>query len=531
MSGFAGLGTLLRLGLRRDRILIPVSVLALVVLAVESAQATIELYPTDASKLEAIQTLLSPTIVAMYGPVANTTDLDSFAVFKTLLLGGIALAIVAFAIVRRHTRTEEEAGRTELLGAGVVGRRAPLTAAVLLAAGTTVLTGVLAAVGLTAIGLGAAGSWAFGVAWICIGLSFTGITALAAQLTTTTRGCAAWTMGALGVAYVLRAIGDTATGPASALTWLSPLGWAEQIGVFGANRFAVALLPIAFSIAMIAAAYVILDRRDLGAGILPERPGPASADPGLRSPLALAWRLQRGALLGWAVGFAALGLVLGGLATSVNDMLSSPQMADLLKKLAVGGSTLTDVYLSTELQFMAIGAAAYGISAALRLRSEEVDLHTEQLLATSVTRRSLLASHSMVALLGSAALMLLVGFTAALSYGATGYGVGAALSHLMPSALATIPPVWVCVGLALAIFGSMPKVVYLAWGLLAAFVVVGEFGSVLSLPQPVIGLSPFDHGQVAPGGTFGVGPLLALLAVAAGLYALASAGFRRRDLA
>ena len=43
----AGFSHLLRLAWRRDRILIPSSVLGLVVLAVGSAQATLALYPTD----------------------------------------------------------------------------------------------------------------------------------------------------------------------------------------------------------------------------------------------------------------------------------------------------------------------------------------------------------------------------------------------------------------------------------------------------------------------------------------------------
>ena len=54
-------------------------------------------------------------------------------------MGSVFVGLLAFAIVRRHTRVEEEDGRLELVGAGAVGRQAPLTAAVLLAIATTVL--------------------------------------------------------------------------------------------------------------------------------------------------------------------------------------------------------------------------------------------------------------------------------------------------------------------------------------------------------------------------------------------------------
>jgi ABC-2 type transport system permease protein len=531
MSGYAGTGALLKLALRRDRIVVPLSVLGLVAFAGGSAKSTVDLYQGQ-NAIDAARALLaSPAIVGMYGPISNPDNPDSFAIFKTLLLGSVCIALLAIVLVRRHTRTEEEAGRTELVGAGTVGRRAPLTAAVILALGTVLVSSALAAVSLIGAGLGSSGSWAFGVAWATSGLTFTGIAAVAAQLTTTTRGAGAWAFGALGVSYLLRAVGDTASGAASWLTWLSPLGWAEKIEVFGANRVVVAVLPVAVTIALVALAFALQERRDFGAGLLPSRPGPAQAAPGLRSPWALAWRLQRASLVGWVIGFAVVGTVLGGVAGSVASIASSEQMQDLLRKLGGNAATLTDTFISTELQFLAIGAAAYGISAALRLRSEENDLHTEQVLATSTRRWTVLASHSVIALLGSALLMLVLVLTLAVGTSSQYGGVGAALGHLLPSALATIPPIWVCVGLALAIFGSAPRIVYVAWALLAAFVVLGEFGPLFNLPQPVVDVSPFVHAVVLPGSTVVALPLLVLLAIAAALVVLAQTTFRRRDIA
>jgi ABC-2 type transport system permease protein len=529
MSGYAGTGALLKLALRRDRVVIPLSVLGLVVLAGGSAKSTVDLYQGQDAIDAARALLTSPALIGMYGPIANPENPDSFAIFKTLLLGAVGISLLAIVLVRRHTRTEEEAGRTELVGAGVVGRRAPLTAAVLLSTGTVLVTSALAALSLIGSGLGARGSWAFGAAWAVAGLTFTGVAAVAAQLTTTTRGAGAWAFGALGVSYLLRAIGDTSSS-VSWLTWLSPLGWAEKIEVFGEDRFLVVVLPVVVTLALVALAYALQERRDFGAGLLPSRPGPAEAAPILRSPWALAWRLQRANLLGWVIGFAIIGTVLGGVAGSVASLAGGEQMQDFLRKLGGNASSLTDTFISTELQFLAIGAAAYGISAALRLRSEENDLHTEQVLATSTRRWTVLASHSVIALLGSALLMLVLAVSLALGTRTLYGGFGSALGHLLPSALATIPPVWVCVGLALAIFGSAPKIVYVAWALLALFVVVGEFGPLFNLPQPVIDVSPFVHAVVLPGSSIVALPLVVLLAIAAALMVLAQTMFRRRDI-
>ena len=50
------------------------------------------------------------------------------------------------------------------------------------------------------------------------------------------------------------------------------------------------------------------------------------------------------------------------------------------------------------------------------------------------------------------------------------------------------------------IFGGRPRAVGAAWGILAAFLLLAEFGPLLGLPTAVIDLSPFSHGSVVPGG-------------------------------
>lgn len=531
MSTYTGTAALVRLALRRDRILLPLGVVGLVALAAGSAKATLDLYTDPTAAVTAVQAINdSPALRALYGPVADPSNPDSAAIFKTLVMGAIFIALFAYALVRRHTRTEEEAGRTELLSAGVLGRRATLTAAVVVASAAVLLTAVVTTLGLIGSGLGAAGSVAFGVAWALVGLTFVGITAVAAQLTEGARGCAGIVLGVLGLSYLLRAVGDTSSS-LSWLTWLSPIGWAEKVQAFGADRLWVGLIGLVVTVLLVGVAFGLLHRRDIGAGLLPARPGPASAAASLSSPWALAWRLQRGTLLAWALGYLLLGLVLGGVATSVGSFVDSPDVEDMLRQMGGDSANLTDVFLSTELHFLAVGAAAYGISAALRLRSEETALHSEQLLATTVSRRALLSSHSVIALAGSALLMALLGLAMAVSFGSqSSQGVASAIGHLMPAALSVVPSVWVCVGLALVLFGSMPRWVLVAWGLLTAFLVLGEFGGLIGLPDAVIGVSPFAHGSIVPGAALQGTPLVVLLAIAAVLVAASLAGFRRRDV-
>ena len=525
--------TLLRLALRRDRVLIPSVTAALVVLVVSSAQATFALYSAqDTAKLarDVAGVAGNPAFTAMYGPIAMPPSLDAFAVFKTVMMGAIFLAIATVSIVRRHTRTEEEEGRFELIGAGVVGRYAPLAAACLAALILVVLTCTLNALGMLALGMDPAGTTAFVLGWFGVGLTMTAVAAVAAQLTATARGCTTIALATLGLFFGLRAIGDSVDG-AAWLGWLSPLGWLVKLQPYGGNRFGVLLLPLVVSVALFALAVALLQRRDLGAGLVAERPGPDRAGRWLGSSLGLAWRLQRGSLLTWTVAMILVGGLVGSLAASVESMLRDPATQDMLRRLSGSDVTdLTSLFLSAEFTFVGLAIAGYGIAATLRLRGEERDDHTEPVLATATSRWQFLGSHLVIALLGSTWLAAVLGAVVGLLRGLATGDLGGQLATMLGAALAPLPAVWVCVGLTTLIFGLVPQWTSTAWILLVAFVVVGEFGELLGLPEVVRRLSPFAHLPALPGGVITVLPLTTLAAVAVLTLTGGSTGFRRRDV-
>ena len=83
---------------------------------------------------------------------------------------------------------------------------------------------------------------------------------------------------------------------------------------------------------------------------------------------------------------------------------------------------------------MGVLAAAFGVSAANHLRSEESAGHTEALLATATTRIRWASSHFVFALAGVAVLMLLAGVS---------IGAGAAVAVRTPGWWAAAPwPPW-----------------------------------------------------------------------------------------
>ncbi len=530
MSSLVGTGALVRLALRRDRILLPVFIVIVAAMVAASAYATAELYPTAESRATAVAVINTATsTLAMFGPIHDETSLGALATFKIGIMGAIALAVLSLILVVRHTRAEEETGRLEMLGATVVGRQAPLTAALLVAGGTSIVTGLVTGISMIAVGLPAGGSVVIGLGFACLGIAFAAVAALTAQLTKSARTASGMAGGVLGFSYLLRAIGDASAGNGLAwVSWLSPVGWWQKTRPFASDRWWMLALLLVFALAVCVVAYMLAARRDFAAGLLPERRGPAFASKSLGTPLALAWRLQRGTFAAWAVIFVLAGLVVGGLTSSVDDFLTSPQALEFIEKLG-GVQSISDAFLAVELGFMGVFLSIFGMQAVLRLRSEESAMRAEPMLATAVSRITWALSHVTIAVVGTAVLALLMGLSAGATSAAQ-IGDSGQLGRVVVGALVQLPAVWVVTGIAVAAFGLAPKQIVIGWIALVGFVLLGEFGALFSLNQTVMDISPFAHTPRLPGGEFSLVPLVALTAIAAGLMAAGLGGFRRRDV-
>ncbi|MFZ0323389.1 MAG: ABC transporter permease [Actinomycetes bacterium] len=531
MKQLTGTWSMTRLALRRDRVMVPAWAAVFVLSIVSSAYATVGLYPDPASRTKAASAVNDiPALVALYGRIWDPTSLGALSIMKLSGLVAALLAVFAVMLVVRHTRAEEENGRLELLGSTVLGRRAALTAALMVAAGSMLLIGVLTAVGQTTAGLPAAGSWAFGLALATTGMSYAAVAAVTAQLTIGARSAIGAALTVLAVTYVLRAVGDVAgdADGSAVWSWMSPVGWGQQVRPYAGDRWWVLIIPVVFCSVTFWLAYVLASRRDLGAGLLPDRPGPAQAAPWMSSPLALAWRLQRAVLLGWAVAYVILGLVFGAIASDVGTMLDSPQAQDMITRLG-GTHVLTDAFMAMELSISGFITAAFGISAAMRLHAEESTGHAEPVLAVAVPRNTWLTSHVVIAVAGTTVLTLLLGVSAGVA-NAVQLGSTDRLWAVVGGALVQLPAVWVMTGLTVFLFGYAPRLVVAAWAALVGFILVEEIGALLELPLWLQRLSPFAHLPKLPGADMSWPPLILVLAVAVVLVALGALGFSRRDL-
>ncbi|GIJ54710.1 ABC transporter permease [Virgisporangium aurantiacum] len=536
MTATTGLGQLSRLAVRRDRLVLPLWMIGLAAFTA----ATTALWANDFSDTA---DLVRETRAAAGSPgirllgLASGPSLGAYAMVRNFVLLAVLAALMSIFAVVRHTRQGEETGRAELIGAGPVGRHAALAAALAVTTAANGVLAVLIAVALMVAGQPAGGSITAGAAVAGVGLVFAGVAAVTVQLATSTRAASGLAAAVLGVAFLTSGVGNMtgrvdAAGLRVASTWpawISPIGWGQQMRPFGGNDWWPLALSVAVFVTASAAGAVLATRRDFALGMLPQRPGRAHAGRALRGPVGLAWRLQRGPAIGWAVGMLGFGVVMGGLVEQVRDATGSAR--DWYVRMG-GSDQIVDAYRSSIMQMAGVAAAIYAVQVLLRMRSEEADGPLEPVLATAVGRVRWAAAHVGVTLLGATALVLVFAGGAGLAAaGALGDPVGQ-IAPLVRAGLVQLPAIGVLAAAVLvAVAFAHRAAVVVAWSLLLASIVLGPlFGATLGVPAWGRDLSPFTHVPKVPAVPVDVGPIAGLTVV---LLMFASAGFvrlRHRDL-
>lgn len=535
MIGLSGTGTLLRAHLRRDRWMILWWCLGGTLLYWSQAVSLAGLYATQEELDTAAASMGgNAAFVAMLGPARALDTVGGQVMWQCSAFGAVVAGLMAMFLVGRHTRAEEESGRDELVRSAAIGRHAPLAAAFTVSLVASALMGLLVAASLASVRqesvldglpLAVGDSVATGVGLAACGWVFSGTALAAAQLAQSTRGMYGAAGALIGLAYVLRAVGDVGN---EALSWLSPIGWYQAMHPYSGLRWWPLLIMVAAAAVNAVLAAALFERRDVGSGILPARPGPADAGAGLRSGLGLAWRLQRGQVCGWAIGLALVGLAYGSIGDGVEDMLGDSDFArDAMAAGGAGG--LVDGFYATAIVMLALMACGFAISSALRPRAEEDAHHLEALLATGITRRAWLGGHVLVTVAGTVLVLAAAGLGLGLGYALTTGDGGAVARYGLP-VLTYVAPVLVLSAVARLLYGAAPRLLVAAWLPLVVAVVVLMFGEALQLPGWLRDLSPFEHLALVPAEDLRWTPVLAVAAVAALISVAGQMAFRRRDI-
>lgn len=530
-GALVGFGTLLRFYLRVSRLRVTLWVVGLTLLNVSTATSFPTLYIDAAARQERAALMdASPASVAFSGPGIGLDDYTFGAMMTNEMLGfmAILIAIMAVFLVVRHTRGDEEVGRTELVRAGIVGRHAPGAAAFAIGVFASLTVGLLSAVGLASSGVESltwTGSLVFGAALASVGVVFAAVALVTSQITEHGRTASGIAGLAIGVVFVLRALGDIGD---NALRWLSPIGWAQQTGAYVLDRWWPLLLAVGVTIVLVVLAVVFNDRRDVGAGLVQSRPGRATGSEALGTPLGLATRLQRGGIVGWGLSMIAFGAVYGTLMNEVETFASDNEaVQDFLPD--IDGAAMVDSFLSLIVSMLAMITAIFAVQAVLRIRSEETSGRAEPVLGTAVSRIGWAWPHVAIAVVGGALITILA--TAALGgSGAVVLDWAHAFTDSVAAGAANLPALLVVVGVAVFLVGWLPRFAALAWLLVGWTLLAGLLGGLLQLPQWVLNLSPFAHVPAMPAESVSWPPLIIMTALGLALIAFGLAGLRRRDI-
>ncbi len=429
----------------------------------------------------------------------------------------------------RAMRTEEDAGRAELMLAGIIGRQTAFAAA-LVAIGASMLILWLACLAGLLLGGLAAGDSAFLALSVASVLPvFVGVGALASQLAPTRRIALELGGAVVAVAFALRVIADTSSG-AEWLRWSTPLGWAEEMQPFHHARPLVLLLPLAASALLLTVASAVAAHRDLGSAVLGSRD---SAEPQLRllsSPTALALRSERLGVSVWLLSVGAFAYIMGVVSKSVSSAGISENLQKAFAKLGTGSIATARGYIAFAFIFFFLAASLFMCAQIGAARHEEAEQQLETELALPVSRRAWLGGRLALALAGATLISLAAGFFT--WAGAASSGVAdLSLPKMLEAGANCLPIAILFLGLAALAYALVPRAsAGIAYGLVIASFLWQLFGSLLGVPKWLVDATPFAHVGMIPIQPFRLPAAVVMVAIGALAAAAAVARFERRDL-
>jgi len=535
---FKGFLALFRLILRRDRIKLPLWILGITTSLVSMVPLLKDTY-AEQSNLDALYGSFARNAASLFltGPM-DKPSFGGLMTIETYIWWGLAVAFMNTLLIVRHTRLNEEMGAQELMLSGQVHRHATLTTALTTAVIVNVLVAVGIGAGLSSLeGSWGSGAWLYGFSMGLFGFAWAVIAAIVVQLVQSTRTANGMLAGLIGMTFVLRGVGNV-TGAVSAdgilqpswVSWLSPFGWLQATRPLTFPEWWPLLVPVVFATVAVPVAYWLLGKRDVGAGVLPQRKGRARASRVLRTSLGFTWRLQRNIFFGWLVGSLAMATTIGVLIPELDSVYGESESARQLVESMGGAGAMVPAFLSAMISITAImvlAAVAQGMS---KLGVEESSAHLESLLATKLPRVKWAVLHMLIVLGGGAVMLAATGATIEVFVSAE-TDIPLEAGEYIVAALTYFPVLALFAGIYVLLLGVVPRMAsVVAWTLFGYVAFMTWLGPFLKLEQWIMDLSPMSHIAAAPAQETELMPLVIMSAISLVLLVIGLVLFRRRDI-
>jgi ABC-2 type transport system permease protein len=521
--------SLIRFILRKDSFRIILWLIGLIFFTLIIPAALDDMFPAQEERDALAETMENPAMTALMGP-ADTSNytLGVMNAHNMLLFTAIAVAIMGILLVIRNTRTEEEDGLSELILSLPVGRLANLNATFIVYTSVFIVLALISGFGLYALGLdsmGLEGSLLYGASLGATGIFFAGIAAIFAQVTESSRNATGLSIAFLLVAYLIRAVGDVGN---ETLSLFSPFGLVTSTETYSNNNWWPVVVLIGVSFLLFGIAFYLNTIRDWDAGFIQARPGKKEASGFLKTPIGLAFRIQRTAFIAWSIGLFILGVSYGSV---MGDLESFFQGNELLEELLIAeeGYSLTEQFIPMLMLVMAILATIPPIMVINKLIGEERKNRIEPILSKAVSRYQLMGSYLILAIFNG---WIMLSLTAAGLWVAADAVMEDSFSFSMiyEAGIVYFPAILVFVGLATFLIGILPRASSMIWIYLIYSFVINYLGGLLDFPEWLTKTSPFGYIPALPVEDMEWLPVITLIIIAIILIGVGLFGYRNRDV-
>lgn len=514
---------------KTERIVLPLYLLSMTAFLVGLWPVFDEMLASASNMEVLIETMRNPAMISMVGPVfvEDTYTTGSMYANYMTVFSAIMVAIWNILFMVKHTRLNEEQGRSELVRSLPVGRYANEAASLIIAFLVNLVMGFLMIIGFKVLSPDASLNSIVNLSLsiVAFGFLFAVMTLLFAQLSNTARIASSLSFLTLLISYLLRATGDVSK---EVLSLISPLGLVTRTESF-VNDYYWPLLILALEIIVILIlAIFLLSRRDLDSGLLKERPGRRGISPFIKGVPSFTLKLLAGQLVIWALVLLTFSAMYG---STLGDLEGYINSSEIVKQMLVVNSdfSLTEQFVGLLVLIMSMIATIPVINFVKRILTEERHFLSEEILNQPVSRYTYFASFILVSVLAAIGYQALV----ATGFWLVGRQVMEDLPDLevfMVACFNYLPAILVTLGLAIFLIGCQPRLSWLAYLYLGYSFMVIYIGRMFDLPEFMEKLTPFGLLPNYPIEKLDYGMLGILMGVFLLLTYLGLKFYRHRDL-